>query len=739
MPSAWESRRLLDEQLHADIILKAQLTGFARLTPTNACVNISVALVTGGILWPVAPSVWVLLWTALHLLLSLTVLIRWRRHRGRPSPQADSLRVLRKAKLWALASGLTWGGGVAFLPMIPPTQQLALIIAMVSLSAGVSATLAAVPQAAALFVLSNIVPIAIYFALQLELVYFGLAALALVMISAMLTSSRVVYSALLEELRAKQANVALLERFHAERQEWLDMSETTEAFALFDADDKLLLWNENYRRIFALGSESLCRDLTRTEVLRQCAQAIDGGQEPLAREHWVEAQLQLPKQADVPLIQRLLNGRWLQSSAHTTAQGNLFTIHHDITERKEAEDERERLATQLHQSQKLEALGTLAGGIAHEFNNILAIILGFADLVHRDVPRESRLFQYTQEIRVAGHRAKDLVQQILAFSCRTEVEQSPEKFHLLIQEVLQLLQASLPATIEIRHNTARDVSIVWVNATQLHEVVMHLCTNAEHAMRRAGGVLTVYLDSVDIETPACADAPPLLPGSYARLTIRDTGQGISPNVIDHIFEPFFTTKDTGEGSGMGLAIVHGIVTNHGGNITVESTPGEGTTFCVYLPRRATPKRPRRHQPDAALPLRRRRILFVDDEVALVQVAAGMLTHLGYDFRAVSSSCEALDIFQAAPHHFDLVITDMTMPGLTGEGLTHELRRLRPDIPIILCTGFSHVMDATKAQAMGIDAFLLKPLVLKDLDLAIRQVYSARKAQLSPTACCPLHR
>ncbi len=593
------------------------------------------------------------------------------------------------------------------------------------MAAGASTTLAAVPQAAALFILSSILPFVVYFALQAEPVYLGLAVSALVMIGAMLASTRVVYGTLLKELQAKQVNAALLERVHAERQEWLDMSETTEAFALFDADDKLLLWNENYWRTFALDPKQLSRGLSRADVLRQCAHAVELGREPLAQEHWVAAQRHLHEHPDVPLVQRLTDGRWLQSSVHTTARGNQFTIHHDITERKEAEDERERLATQLHQFEKLEALGTLAGGIAHEFNNILAIILGFADLVHRDVAQESRTSQYMREIQVAGQRAKDLVQQILAFSRRTEVEHTPEKLHLLVQDVLHLVQASFPATIQICHNTANDVGVVLVNASQIHQVVMHLCTNAEQAMRETGGVLTVHLDQIEVEAPTCADAPHLLPGAYARLTVHDTGPGISPHVLDHIFEPFFTTKDTGEGTGMGLAIAHGIVTNHGGHITVESTPGTGTAFCVYLPQRANAKRQSAAQLTAAAPRGCGRILFVDDEAALVQVASGMLSHLGYAFQAVGSSCEALAIFQAAPHDFDLVITDMTMPGLTGEALTHAVRHLRPDIPIILCTGFSHMMDATKAQALGIDAFLLKPLTLKDLDLAIRQVCNAR--------------
>ncbi|WP_179131314.1 sensor histidine kinase, partial [Candidatus Entotheonella palauensis] len=485
MLSARESHRLIDEQALEDIPLNAQLTGFARLTPINSFVNISVSLVTGSILFgPAVPAVWILLWTGMHILLSLTLLMRWRRH---ASPRTVSPRMLRNAKLWALAVGLTWGSGAAFLPILPTAQQLAFIIVVVSLSAGVSTMLGAVPQAAALFILSSILPIATYFVLQAELVYFGLAALALVMIGAMLASTRVVYGALLKEWRAKQANAALLEQFHAERQEWLDMSETTEAFALFDADDKLLLWNENYRRIFALGPESLCRDLERADVLRQCVQAVEVGQAPMDQEYWLEAQLRLHEHPDVPLVQRLLDGRWLQSSAHTTAQGNLFTIHQDITERKEAEDERERLTTQLHHSQKMEALGTLAGGIAHEFNNILAIILGFADLARRDVPKDSRLFRYVHEIQVAGQRAKDLVQQIVAFSHRTDAERAPEKFHLLVQEMLQLLHASFPSTIEIRHNAANDVGVIWVNADQIRQVMMNLCANAEHAMRDTGG------------------------------------------------------------------------------------------------------------------------------------------------------------------------------------------------------------------------------------------------------------
>jgi PAS domain S-box-containing protein len=385
----------------------------------------------------------------------------------------------------------------------------------------------------------------------------------------------------------------------------------------------------------------------------------------------------------------------------------------------------QRLEEQLRQTQKLEAIGTLAGGIAHDFNNILTAILGFTELALYDVPQDSAAWCNLQEAFTAGKRAKDLVQQILAFSRQSKQEYKPVQLHLIVKEALTLLRASLPATINIRQHIAPRAGTVLADPTQMHQVLMNLCTNAEHAMRETGGVLEVRLEAVEVDADFAAVHPELTPGPHLRLTVRDTGYGMKHEVMERIFEPFFTTKDLGEGTGMGLAVIHGIITSHGGAITVASAPGHGTTFEVYLPRIDRTAGPEA-RPEEAIPGGHERILFVDDEDALARLGQALLERLGYEITVRTSSIEALEVFRVAPQRFDLVITDQTMPNMTGEVLARELRRIRPDIPIILCTGFSYMMTAEKAQTLGIDAFLMKPLVTRDLGLAIRQVLDSRQ-------------
>jgi PAS domain S-box-containing protein len=431
---------------------------------------------------------------------------------------------------------------------------------------------------------------------------------------------------------------------------------------------------------------------------------------------------------DFPGVRKDGSRIWISST------GSVITWHHqlavvsfytDVTVRKQAEEERQRLEAQLRQSHKMEAIGTLAGGIAHEFNNALSAILGFTELTQRDMPFGSRSWSNLQEVLKAGNRSKDFVQQILAFSHPGDHRKEPVHLPLVIQEAFTLLRASLPTTIEIRHRIAPEIGTVLADVTQLHQVLMNLCANAEYALRGTGGILEISVDTVEVDDTLITFHPNLRPGSHIRVRVRDTGAGIPAEVIDYIFDPFFTTKGVGEGTGMGLAIVHGIIISHGGAITVESALEEGSTFTIYLPQIAHDPAAAADPPEPFILQGTGRILFVDDEEVLARLGQALLEHLGYDVAAYTNSLDALKAFQAEPYRFDLVITDQTMPAMTGATLVEELRRIRSDIPIILCTGFSHLVNAEKAEALGVDAFVTKPGVTQELAVTIQQVLGKR--------------
>jgi signal transduction histidine kinase len=404
------------------------------------------------------------------------------------------------------------------------------------------------------------------------------------------------------------------------------------------------------------------------------------------------------------------------------ANGNLNGyrgIGRDITERKQAEEEKRKLEAQLQQAQRMEAIGTLAGGIAHDFNNILSLILGYTELSINDVPEGSRARDNLDKLYKAGERARDLVKQILTFSRQREQEQKPVEIHLIVKEVLKLLQSSLPRTIEIRQNIA-TTGTVLADPTQIHQVIMNLCTNAYHAMLDKGGVLELSVEEVELDTEFTARHLGTDPGPHLKLTVTDTGYGMDKQVLDRIFEPYYTTRKESGGTGIGLSVVHGIVKNHGGVITVYSEPGKGTTFNVFLPRIESPEGVAETEEVGALPRGNERILFVDDEPAIVDIGKGMLAHLGYRVETRTSSIEALEAFRAQPEKFDLVITDMTMPNMTGDELARELMVIRSDLPIIICTGFSGKISEEKAKAMGIRKLVMKPIVMSEMAKAVRE-------------------
>jgi signal transduction histidine kinase/ActR/RegA family two-component response regulator len=399
----------------------------------------------------------------------------------------------------------------------------------------------------------------------------------------------------------------------------------------------------------------------------------------------------------------------------------------DVTERENARRERLALEGQLRQAQKMEALGTLAGGIAHDFNNILSAIIGFCEIAMQDAKGQPQLILNLEEVLKAGFRARDLTRQILTFSRQAEMEHKPVRVRNVAREALKLLRSSLPTTIEIAAELDSDASVL-ADPTQIHQVVMNLCTNAAHAMQARGGRLKVHLQDVSAEEAFSGSPPPAGGQHWLQLRVRDTGHGMDPAVQARIFEPYFTTKEKGKGTGMGLSVVHGIVEACRGEIRVASAPGEGAVFDVFLP--VVESRPVGEEVWSAPPLEGRgeRILLVDDDPQVARVTELMLRALGYQVRVFTDSLAALEAFQEAPEAVDLLMTDMTMPELTGADMAREALALRGELPVILCTGFNEQIGEDSAMALGIRKFLYKPVRHNELALAVREALSGAAPQ-----------
>ncbi len=410
----------------------------------------------------------------------------------------------------------------------------------------------------------------------------------------------------------------------------------------------------------------------------------------------------------------------LENRIHYLGNTAIEGILIDITTRKQAEMERKRLENRLRQAQKMESLGILAGGIAHDFNNLLGVIIGYTELTLSDLPGGSTGEDNLQRVLLASQQAVELVKQILAFSRKREERRRQILLSSVVDDALKLIRSTLPTTIDIRRDIAAQESPVLANKSEIHQVILNLCANAAYAMREKGGILTITLKEIDLE-PGSISSVHLEPGRYERLTISDTGCGITPDIIERIFEPYFTTKKDGEGTGMGLAVAHGIVKGYGGDITVYSEPGTGTAFYIFLPVTEEKGAEYVERPEEPIKGGSERILFVDDENLLAEMTRDMLTEMGYRVEIRTGSIEALEVFRANPGGFDLVITDQTMPYMTGLQLTKEIRKIRRNIPIILCSGYSESVNEENYRIHDIDAFILKPVTKKIMDRTIREV------------------
>ena len=385
-----------------------------------------------------------------------------------------------------------------------------------------------------------------------------------------------------------------------------------------------------------------------------------------------------------------------------------------------ASEERDRLMAALRQSQKMEAVGTLAGGIAHDFNNMLTPILGYTELVIARLPSGDPLRHDLGEVKNSALRAKDLVRRILAFSRQKGQELVCMALHPVVEECLKMLRSTLPATIAFQEDIATDCGQIMADPIQIQQILINLCTNAAHAMEGSGGTLEISLREIGVNPGDTLAGQDFRPGQYLRLVVSDTGCGMDKATLERIFEPYFTTKEQGKGTGIGLALVHGIVKEHGGYLSVYSEPGQGTTFSLYFPVCCEAGGQLLKTMDTSIPRGSERMLLVDDEEDVLEMLKEMGEHLGYQVTAVSDSTEAYAIFSARPDEFDLVVTDQTMPGLTGVAMAQKIFALKPGMPIIICTGFSESLTDGKARELGLAGYIMKPVVMGDFARLVRR-------------------
>ncbi|MBU0728142.1 MAG: response regulator [Proteobacteria bacterium] len=479
---------------------------------------------------------------------------------------------------------------------------------------------------------------------------------------------------------------------------------TGAAEVYYDITENLLLLKRQFQRFnYTLYPISLC-------LLLGIIFASMKAEKSISRLKKMDEKLQ---QAHDQLEQKVLERTGELSNAY-------LNLQREIDEHKQTIKEKSGLQNQLIQAQKMEAIGTLAGGIAHDFNNILSAILGYSDLVIRELPPGDQKRQDLGQVIKAGLRAKELVKQILTFSRQSDQEKCPVMVHLIIKEVLKLLRASIPATIEIRQDIYPDCGAVFADPTQIHQVIMNLSTNAVHAMEEKGGILQMILQEVELGADDCAGEPGMFPGRYAKLTVSDTGCGMYEAVLERIFEPYFTTKDVDKGTGLGLSMVHGIVRSCSGMIQVESERGKGSVFNVFLPV-ISQGFFMEEEEEGDLPGGNEKLLLVDDEKEISALIKRNMEELGYKVTAMVDSLKALDEFRAHPD-YDLVITDLAMPHLSGDALIQEIRKINPGTPIILCTGYSERISSESARKkLGINDFLVKPVTREELAKTVRKV------------------
>ena len=511
--------------------------------------------------------------------------------------------------------------------------------------------------------------------------------------------------------RAREAQHASDKRFRELAESINDVFWTTD-----DSGERLLYVSPSYERIWGRPCEDLyARPMSWIEAVhpadrQRVADGLSHGNTQ-------------PADREFRIIRPDGSIRWIRDKAVAVHGGDTTArfvgLFEDITDQKKMEE-------QVRQSQKMDAIGTLAGGIAHDFNNILSVISGYTELVRMGLPKDSPLASHVVSIGMASTRAARLVQQILTFSRRDEVQREPVQLTAVADEALRFLRATLPATIHVTKSYGSATPAVMADPTQVHQVLLNLGTNAWHAMKDTHGKLEVAVEDTQLEAGPAARQLRLQPGRYVRISVRDSGCGMDQATLARVFEPYFTTKPLGEGTGLGLAVVHGIMRSHDGAVSVKSQLGEGTTFDLYFPALSEAVAAAAAPSPGMVRGNGERILFVDDEESIVSVSQYMLTQLNYSVEATTSAREALEILRARPKEFDLVITDLAMPAMTGIEFARHISKLRPELPVILATGFPGPLTLSDVRGKGISDLLQKPPTVETLSDAVRRALDNRR-------------